>query len=192
MPYDSAATKKRLLDAALDEFAERGLSGARVDRIAENACANKQAIYAYFGSKEGLFRAVLEERCTSTLEAVPFNPADLPAFVGGLFDHLVENPKLVRMTMWKQLELPEEGAEHEAAIARIRAIAEAYELGGAPKPCAEDLFIILHGLSMAWFTCAPDPSAAKGPAAPQRLKSFKGSMMAATAAIMKAMAQKKR
>ena len=56
MAYDSAATRARLLDAAHSEFAERGLAGARVDRIAAAAQANKQAIYAYFGSKEQLFR----------------------------------------------------------------------------------------------------------------------------------------
>lgn len=51
MAYDSAATRARLLDAAHAEFAERGLAGARVDRIAAAAQANKQAIYAYFGSR---------------------------------------------------------------------------------------------------------------------------------------------
>ncbi|WP_437813116.1 TetR family transcriptional regulator [Sorangium sp. So ce1078] len=191
MPYDSAATKKRLLDAALDEFAERGLAGARVDRIAEKASANKQAIYAYFGSKEDLFRSVLEERCKSALDAVPFDPSDLPAFVAGVFDYLVENPKSVRMMMWRQLELPEE-AEHDALTAKVNAVAAAYDLGATPKPCAEDLFILLLGLSMAWFTRAPIQPAASGAAAQQRLHAFKRSLVAATDAIVKTMMEKKR
>jgi AcrR family transcriptional regulator len=57
---NSAATRHRLLDAAAAEFAERGLAGARVDRIAATAEANKQLIYAHFGSKEGLWLTVLE------------------------------------------------------------------------------------------------------------------------------------
>ena len=56
----SAATRQRLLDAALHEFADKGLAGARVDEIAARAGANKRMLYAHFGSKEALWLAVLE------------------------------------------------------------------------------------------------------------------------------------
>ncbi|WP_431282392.1 TetR family transcriptional regulator [Humitalea sp. 24SJ18S-53] len=56
----AAATRQRILDAALVEFAANGLAGARVDEIAARADANKRMIYAYFGSKEDLWLAVLE------------------------------------------------------------------------------------------------------------------------------------
>ena len=59
---DSTATKARLLEAATEEFAAHGIAGARVDRIAAAANANKQLIYAYFGSKDQLFDAVLTTR----------------------------------------------------------------------------------------------------------------------------------
>ncbi|SHO66348.1 transcriptional regulator, TetR family [Pseudoxanthobacter soli DSM 19599] len=55
------ATRKRILKAAKDEFARRGLGGARIDTIAAKAKANKGMIYHYFGNKEDLFRIVLEE-----------------------------------------------------------------------------------------------------------------------------------
>lgn len=58
---DAEATRARILVAAKREFARNGLGGARVDVIAERAKANKRMIYHYFGSKEDLFRAVLEE-----------------------------------------------------------------------------------------------------------------------------------
>jgi AcrR family transcriptional regulator len=58
---DAEATKARIMAAAKREFAKTGLGGARVDVIAEKAKANKRMIYHYFGSKEGLFQAVLEE-----------------------------------------------------------------------------------------------------------------------------------
>ena len=58
---DAEATRKRILAAAKREFARFGLGGARVDRIAERAKANKRMIYHYFGSKEDLFTAVVEE-----------------------------------------------------------------------------------------------------------------------------------
>ena len=57
MPWDSQDTRRRLLEAAITEFSAYGIAGARVDRIASAAKANKQAIYAYFGSKDALFAA---------------------------------------------------------------------------------------------------------------------------------------
>lgn len=56
---DSERTKAKLLDAALDEFAEYGFAGARVNRIADRAGVNKQLINYYFGGKTGLYRALL-------------------------------------------------------------------------------------------------------------------------------------
>ncbi|HSV19871.1 MAG TPA: TetR/AcrR family transcriptional regulator [Casimicrobiaceae bacterium] len=57
---DSERTKAAILDAATSEFARHGPGGARVDRIALRARTNKRMLYYYFGSKEGLFLAVLE------------------------------------------------------------------------------------------------------------------------------------
>ena len=56
----AAATRQRILDAALVEFAEKGLAGSRVDEIAARAGANKRMLYAHFGSKEELWLVVLE------------------------------------------------------------------------------------------------------------------------------------
>ena len=57
---DPQRTRQRILDAATAEFAQHGLGGARVDRIAAGAGANKRMLYYYFGSKQDLFLAVLE------------------------------------------------------------------------------------------------------------------------------------
>src|ERR1700710_1895610 len=61
-PLEAARTKERLVEAAIKEFAEFGLSGARVERIAERAEINKQAIYYYFRDKDDLYSFALE-RC---------------------------------------------------------------------------------------------------------------------------------
>jgi AcrR family transcriptional regulator len=58
---DPERARQKILEAATAEFARHGLGGARVDRIAERAGANKRMLYYYFGSKENLFLAVLEE-----------------------------------------------------------------------------------------------------------------------------------
>ncbi|MFN6995562.1 MAG: TetR/AcrR family transcriptional regulator [Aquincola tertiaricarbonis] len=58
---DADRSQATILAAARDEFAEHGLGGARVDRIAERAGLNKRLIYYYFADKERLFQAVLEQ-----------------------------------------------------------------------------------------------------------------------------------
>lgn len=57
---DAERTQQAILAAAEVEFAHKGLAGARVDVIADRAGANKRMLYYYFGSKEGLYLAVLE------------------------------------------------------------------------------------------------------------------------------------
>ena len=59
---DPEKNRGRILAAALDEFSRYGLGGARVDRIAARAGANKRMLYYYFGNKEDMFLAVLESR----------------------------------------------------------------------------------------------------------------------------------
>jgi len=57
---DAVRTRSALLKAALKEFSSHGFSGARIDRIANAADCNIRMLYHYFGSKEGLYIAVLE------------------------------------------------------------------------------------------------------------------------------------
>ena len=97
---DAAATRRRILTAAKAEFANNGLGGARVDEIAERADANKRMIYHYFGSKEGLFQAVLEDAYIEIRDAEQ----------ALALDHLSPKAaleKLVRFTWTYYLENPE-------------------------------------------------------------------------------------
>lgn len=70
----TADTKANILDVARQEFADKGLSGARIDEIAERTDTSKRMIYYHFGSKEGLYRAVLDQayaRIRETETAMP-------------------------------------------------------------------------------------------------------------------------
>jgi AcrR family transcriptional regulator len=106
VPTPLVPTAQRILEAATSEFAERGLAGARVDRIAERAGANKQRIYAYFGSKEELFDRVVEARIGDLLDAVPFDATDLPGYATRLYAFNRAHPELVRLMEWHNLERP--------------------------------------------------------------------------------------
>jgi AcrR family transcriptional regulator len=66
---DADATRTRILAAAMQEFARHGLAGARGDRIARAARCSERMVYYYFGSKERLFRAVLESTYLSLQQA---------------------------------------------------------------------------------------------------------------------------
>ena len=54
--------RDEILTAARAEFAQYGLAGARIDRIARSASASKERLYAHFGDKETLFRDVVAMR----------------------------------------------------------------------------------------------------------------------------------
>ena len=62
MPRNPERTRRKILDAAVDEFVARGYAGARVDRIAASAGVNKRMIYHHFGNKLGVFEAALSDQ----------------------------------------------------------------------------------------------------------------------------------
>ena len=66
---DADRTQQAILRAAMGEFSDKGLSGARIDSIADAAGVNKRLIYYYFRSKEQLFLAVLEQTYADIREA---------------------------------------------------------------------------------------------------------------------------
>ena len=70
MPLKSDATRKRILEAAEEEFARYGIAGARIDRIALTAEANKARIYAYFGDKRRLFDLLVDTAIVGIERAV--------------------------------------------------------------------------------------------------------------------------
>ena len=153
-------TPRRILDAAADEFAERGLAGARVDRIAELAVANKQRIYAYFGSKDQLFDQVVQDRIEQLVDAVPFDAADLPGYAVRLWEFNVGHPSLVRLLLWHALERPGEQLAHSVSShARKVAALQAVRHGSRDDDWPADRLLgqvlaLVHGVTLA---PGPDP-----------------------------------
>jgi len=66
---DAGATRARILKAAAVEFAQHGFAGGRGERIARRAQSSERMVYYYFGSKDELFRAVLEAAYASLRDA---------------------------------------------------------------------------------------------------------------------------
>jgi TetR/AcrR family transcriptional regulator len=96
---DSEATKAQILNAAEEEFARHGLSGARMDAIAAGTGVTKAMIYYYFENKEGLYQAVLQRPAHELLDALKQLPLDelapeqaLEMLVKGAIAHEVAHP----------------------------------------------------------------------------------------------------
>lgn len=103
---DPERTMGDILDIATREFAEKGLSGARIDAIASEMQSSKRMIYYYFEHKEGLYLAVLENAyrkiraIEGQLDLEGLAPvAAMRTLVGFSVDYHFENPDFVRLVM---------------------------------------------------------------------------------------------
>ena len=175
---DSERTRQAILDAATAEFAENGLSGARVDRIAEIAGANKRMIYYYFDSKEALYLAVLENayaamrRSESGLSLDHLAPLEaIRRLVEFKFDFWVANPDLIALLKNENML----GAQHlkrstrlkEMHISLVRTIGSILGAGvaaGTVRPGIDplQLYISISGLSYFFFSNGPTLTTAFG------------------------------
>lgn len=155
MAWDTERTRRRLLDAATAEFAEHGLAGARVDRIAQAAGVNKERIYQYFGKKDDLFAAVLGTRLRASMDDVPMTGVGAEAvgdYAGRLFDHHVADGVIPRLVFWEGLE---RGAAPAADATRAAYHAEKLDrfgdmLPGVDRETAGELLLTIVSLVNAW------------------------------------------
>ncbi len=139
-----------ILAVALREFADKGLSGARIDEIADATHTSKRMIYYYFGSKEGLYLAVLEHsyremrRIESELLLDNLPPEDaLRRLVEFTFDHHVTHEDYIRIVMNENIErgkyLAQSQIIQELNVPAISAIERLYDRGLAAGVFREGL-----------------------------------------------------
>ena len=131
-----------ILEVAHVEFSEKGLAGARIDEIAAATKTSKRMIYYYFGSKEGLYLAVLEDsyRRVRAIEA-ELHLEDLPPedalrrLVGFTFDHHHGNERYIRLVMSENMQrgefLKQSKIIQQLNVPAIDAIRKLYERGVA-------------------------------------------------------------
>lgn len=160
---DPDQTRHEILEVATAVFAERGLAGARVDDIAGRTRTTKRMIYYYFGSKEGLYGAVIERAYGGIrdaerglqLDALP--PAQaMRRLVESTFDYHNANPAFVRLVSVENIEearhvrasatIAQRNAEVVVTMSRLleRGVAEGcFRTGVNPL----DLHILMNGVS---------------------------------------------
>ena len=151
--------------AARAEFAQYGLAGARIDRIARVARASKERLYAHFRDKEGLYREVVAADRADFFRAVTLRAEAVPEFVGELYDLASSRPEHLRMITWAQLEgfaLDEPRADDgQPVFAHAVATIDAAQATGHVDPFWEPAYLLtlLFGIALAWAYW-PDPRAA--------------------------------
>ncbi|MDA1358963.1 TetR family transcriptional regulator [Glycomyces luteolus] len=152
-------TREKLLHAAREVFAEQGLAHTRISDIAVRSGVNRERVYGYFGSKEGLFDAVINDALDELAEAVPLTPGeDLVEYVDRVHEFHRLHPQLLRLLLWEALHYRSEplpGEEDRRARYREKVGALEQSLGAAQGrlQAAPTLFILI-GLA-AWPSVVP-------------------------------------
>jgi AcrR family transcriptional regulator len=165
---DADRSQATILAAARDEFAEFGLGGARMDRIAERAGLNKRLIYYYFEDKEQLFRAVLEQAYLHIreeerkLKLLELKPADaIRRLVEFTWDYYLAHPEFLTLlnsaNLHRARHLEESKRAREMNSPLIEMLAEILERGrkegsfrGGVDPL--QLYVSIAGLSYFYLS----------------------------------------
>ncbi|MCL7493949.1 MULTISPECIES: TetR family transcriptional regulator [Streptomyces] len=149
-----AATYRRILEVATQEFAEHGIAGARIERIVSAARSNKAQLYTYFGSKEGLFDAIFFGSLERIVNVAPIDATDLADWAVRLYDEYLRRPDLIRLATWARLERRPAGHlvddPDRLDDGKLRAISEAQAAGLVRKGDPFDLMAMVIAMSMAW------------------------------------------
>ena len=126
-PEAAAATREKILEAALREFAEEGYAGARTDHIARAARVNIALLFYYFKSKDRLYGAVLEKifadwnaAVLKHLEGSGDPGQKIQKFVSGYFDFVAAAPVRPRLVQQEMMRRGRSGSRH------IRTLAQKY------------------------------------------------------------------
>ena len=159
MAWNVQETQDKLRAAASAEFAEHGVAGTTVTRIANRAGVNKERLYAYFGDKDALFDEVLTAALEELARAVAPDGLtfdDLGEVAGRTFDYYGQHPELARLLQWEGLR----GAPPVNATARVEhysrkvaATAQAQQDGVIDDRIdAGHLMFMIIGLAAWWFS----------------------------------------
>lgn len=155
---NAGETQQRILEAAMTEFSAFGITGARVDRIAKNAGCNKNMIYIYFENKQTLFNKILDTHLTRIYEDIVFTPEDLPGYAVRVFDFAIENPDLMRLLVWSNMEQQAESlgkreAAHEEKVKLLEEAQTSGQVGTAFTPSF--ILTMIMTLATTWSMANP-------------------------------------
>lgn len=162
MPRDAERTKRLLQEAATAEFAEYGLHGTTVERIAVRAGVNKERLYSNFGDKAALFGAVLSEQLSRIAADVPLSAGsveDVAEFAARAFDYQLDHPDIGRLVVWEGMtdtgQLADEPLRNRLYAEKVRVI-ETGQATGVLTSAIPARYLLFLLISLAsWWVAAP-------------------------------------
>ncbi|MDI6944464.1 TetR family transcriptional regulator [Microbacterium barkeri] len=150
MAWDVEGTKRKIIEAATDEFVAHGQHGTTIERIAKRAGVNKERVYNYFGGKPELFALVLREKVAEGAVSVPYVATgidDVGGFESRLVDFNQAHPELIRLLAWEALAytdaVPDEEKRVERYARRTDEIRVAQEAGALTTSLDADMLHVL-------------------------------------------------
>jgi TetR/AcrR family transcriptional regulator len=166
------ASRAAILKAAVGEFAEHGIAGARTDAIARAAHVNKALLYYYFKDKDALYEAVLDHVFSGLREQVtPVLDSDLPPrqkmleYLGAYFDYIAANPRFPRVVQGEWVRSGEKGSARMQRVAKehfrpifeklVEVLREGTEAGEFRAVNPMDFLPSVVAVIVFYFTTAP-------------------------------------
>ena len=149
---DPEGMRRRILEAAKQEFATHGLAGARVDRIAAKAGANKRMLYYHVGNKESLYLTILEgayEKIRAEERGLDLEHLDPPEAIKRLIDftwnYFLRNPEFLALLNTENL-------------AKARHLKHSTKVKSMHSPFVEMIRTVVNrGVASGDFQVAVDP-----------------------------------
>jgi TetR/AcrR family transcriptional regulator len=151
--------KARILDAAAEEFAAKGFTGARIENVAKAAGCNRAMVYFYFGAKEALFQAVLDEAAEHRRTQMGAQPMTLADGLVYWFGQNVAEPRRIRLVMQEALAPPLVSARplrRKAYLEGQLAVVRAFQQAGLLRADLDPHHLLTAFLALTSFpACFP-------------------------------------
>jgi TetR/AcrR family transcriptional regulator len=193
---DAAETRAAILEAAMREFAQEGMAGARMEAIADSAGVNKALLHYYFRDKERLYGAALDHVFASLSQRVlKVLECDLPpqkkimAYAGAHFDFVAASPVCPRLVQREMMRAGRHGSPHmrriakrylQPVMAKLVALLREGMTGGQFRQVDPQHFVLsLIAMNVFYFSSAPMIGLITGrnPLTAQRIAERKAAVM---------------
>ena len=178
---EAAETRAAILQAAMREFAEEGIAGARMEAIADAAGVNKALLHYYFDDKERLYGEALDHVfATLSRRVLQVLERDLPprekimAYAGAHFDFIAASPIYPRLVQREMMRAGRHGSPHMRRIGQFRQVD------------AENFVVSLIAMNVFYFSSAPMMAivSRRNPLTAQRIADRKAAVMDVVAATL--------
>ena len=157
--------KRNILEVALAEFANFGLEGTRIEAIAAGTHTSKRMIYYHFGSKEGLYAAVLEYAYRSVREGEDLEPLKtlppmeaLVRYISYAFNSFSSHPDFIRLSQQETLQgarflknLPTVQEMNRASLTMLESIVRRGQADGSMRTDVDPLHVYINYIGLCHY-----------------------------------------